>query len=358
MLSRRQILIGLGASLAGPRAFAGTLGGQARAISLAVEGQQVVGLPLIWERSLGLVLDQDGRLWKVDPGELESPRDAGPYQPATAEEVRGRLAAQLGNSFTIQQTPHYLVATGRGIDSHWAGTVERLNAHFRAYFAKRGISLRRGRFLKIAIITSSEAEMLRIAAAVGDETRDGYLGLYSQMSNRVYLYDHGETQGGVSATVRHEIAHQSAFNAGLHPRLTDTPLWVIEGVGTLFESPALGQGSGASLRERAGTVYPSAFKERFEDPVALGDSMAELIGSDALFERDPDAAYSLSWALTFYFTERWAGAYDRYLGRLGQLKPLAAFSAPQRMHEFTRIFGTDLRRIANDVAALVDASMA
>ena len=37
-------------------------------------------------------------------------------------------------------------------------------------------------------------------------------------------------------TIIHEAAHQTAFNTGVHTRCGDSPRWLVEGLGTMFEA--------------------------------------------------------------------------------------------------------------------------
>ena len=41
------------------------------------------------------------------------------------------------------------------------------------------------------------------------------------------------------ATIIHEATHQMAFNTGVHNRFAPTPVWLAEGLGTMFEAPGV-----------------------------------------------------------------------------------------------------------------------
>lgn len=64
-------------------------------------------------------------------------------------------------------------------------------------------------------------------------------GYYSITSNRMVLYDRPLTEAAWfsnSTVIMHEATHQLAFNVGIHQRLSQTPLWVAEGLASLFEA--------------------------------------------------------------------------------------------------------------------------
>ena len=96
---------------------------------------------------------------------------------------------------------------------------------------------------------------------VGDASHS-IVGYYNQLTNRITTYDitgsdstdttasqsshsvgvkilQNPRASSLIATLVHEATHQLAFNAGLHVRLSPTPVWLSEGIATYFETPDL-----------------------------------------------------------------------------------------------------------------------
>ena len=142
-------------------------------------------------------------------------------------------------------------------------------------------------------------------------------------------------------TIIHEAAHQSAFNTGVHGRFGDAPRWVIEGLGTMFEARGVWQSrSHPRLSDRVN-------RERLENYRRYAarrpkDALAQLISSDRYFSSDPEGAYAEAWALSFYLCEREPRQYMEYLAKTAALPSFGTYKSPQRLQDFTAVFGNDL----------------
>jgi len=67
-----------------------------------------------------------------------------------------------------------------------------------------------------------------------------------------------------------------------------------------------------------------------------------LIASDRVFSTDPDGAYAESWALSFFLMESMPKKYIEYLGKTAARPTFADYKGPQRLEDFTGVFGPDL----------------
>jgi hypothetical protein len=78
-----------------------------------------------------------------------------------------------------------------------------------------------------------------------------------------------------------------------------------------------------------------------------------LIASDKLFESDVITAYAESWALTFYLAETQPREYSEYLRKTAARPDFATYTGPQRIADFTSIFGDDWRMLDVRVARFI-----
>ena len=64
--------------------------------------------------------------------------------------------------------------------------------------------------------------------------------------------------------------------------------------------------------------------------------------SDRIFGLNPFGAYSESWALTFYLAEKYPAKYVQYLSKIAARKPFSKYPGPERLQDFTEVFGDNL----------------
>ena len=189
----------------------------------------------------------------------------------------------------------------------------------------------------------------------------GSLGVYMPTTNRIYLYDATRGQGKADpawqenlATIMHEAAHQTAFNCGIHNRGAETPYWIAEGLGGLFEA----KGIYSTFKNPRKKDRVNAGRLRSFQRLVKNDAqqwLTEVIGSDQLFRRDPTRAYATAWALTFYLSERKPREYIRYLKIVAENKPLAEYGPADRMRDFTKVFGKDFEGLTVGLTRYMDA---
>jgi hypothetical protein len=222
------------------------------------------------------------------------------------------------------------------------------------YYKVRGIKVRRAPLPFVAIVLRTEAEYLRYMSRRVKVDVSGSLGVYLDSTNRIYLYDvtAGEERSEDwyvnHETIIHEAAHQTAFNIGVQRRFGACPLWVSEGIGTLFEAPGVWDSHRfPELEDRVNDKYLKIFRQEVDDSNAL-ETIKNLIASDRIFDHHPMTAYATAWAMTFYATERQPQQYARYLERLYQRAAFNMYSSEKRMSDFKAEFG-DVSRFAADV---------
>lgn len=304
-------------------------------------GRLQQGLPLVELTHELLVIGRDGWMHAIDPRQPESQVRplAEPYAPASAPELRNQLQAEFGRDFEVLSTANFIVVQPRGRGERWARLFEQSHRGFVSYMSKRGVRVRQGRFPMIAIVFPDADAMYHEFKRLNiDVTR--VAGLYSADSNRVMTHDGGHLEK-IATTVRHEAAHQSAFNSGVHSRVNDTPRWISEGVGQMFEPASMTDPQRSNrLADRVNDDCLQYLRREFgEDTSALSEAVMQLVGDDAMFE-DPkriDDAYAVCWAMMFYLAERDPAAFAEILNHTATRPPFQPYTRSQRLRDFEQI---------------------
>jgi len=330
-------------------------------VEITLNGQQRTGHVFSHDRTHAWFLERDGRLENIPLAEVTDYKVLGTYRPWNAVELRDRLTRELGRSFSVTTTGHYVVATAHGVGNNYAPLFEDLYRQFVVTFAARGFKITNPEFPLVAIVFPDEAGFYNYCQSEGIQPQPGLRGYYLPTSNRVALYDTaaaGQTsRAGLDATIIHEAVHQVAFNTGLHSRTGTNPKWVVEGLATAFEVANLRENNRTlPVQSRANT---SRLKWLQASPSARPSlQLTDLISQDTRFAQATLDAYSDAWALTFYLLENRSADYTAYLKRLAQRDPRAEYSPEARLADFQLCFGRDVsllesrvQRMLNDLAA-------
>lgn len=267
----------------------------------------------------------------------------------TAGQAKNQLQAELGKGFDLATTQrHFVVAMPAGQKDFWSPRFEEFYNSFALYFSVRGIKLREPGEPLVVIVFPSQREFARYAIAEQVPSVNGILGYYSPKTNRVAMYDVGagsksdEAWAMNAETLLHELAHQIAFNTGVHSRSGLTPRWLCEGLGTLFE--AKGVWKSRSYPNKADRLNTARLRDYRQYAAKAKDSIVtQLIESDKWFEQDASLAYAYSWAITFYLTETQPRKYSDYLQLTAKRATSSGHSKAERLKDFTSVFGADLK---------------
>ena len=326
--------------------------GPARAmLELNLGGQKIEGTPLAWDSRLVYLLGRDGRLWGFDPDKVADYRvTSSRFRSYSVSEFRAVLLRELGREYEVSGTSHYLVAHRRGQRDKWAGRFENLYRSFVHYFSVRGLKVTQPPFPLIGVVCRTQREFQQYAAKQGVTATAGVLGFYSPDSNRIVLYDMGIGEDSPywqqnASVIIHEATHQTAFNTGIHSRYTPPPLWLAEGLATMFEAPGVydsryhtGQG------DRINRARLSDFR-RLVVPQHRPEMLRALVASDRPFQISPVRAYAEAWALSFYLVETQPRNYAKYVALSAQRPPFSEYTAAQRTADFTAVFGENWRML-------------
>jgi hypothetical protein len=314
-----------------------------------VDGRALEGKPLDWNAEQMLLLGRDGRLYQFNPKLAKDAKKTSPsFVGNTAAEMKTALQQEFDNRFEVSTTRHYVVVHPRGERDQWAERFEELYNRFGHYFRVRGFSLEEPPYPLVAIVFRDQDEYFRYAAASGTPMRPGTLGHYDPQSNRVFLFDITASSPGAdwsenAETIIHEATHQTAYNVGVHRRFADEPRWLVEGLATMFEAPGVWNARYDHTqvdrvnRNRLAGFHDYLAKRR--QPGAL----ASLLSSDTAFRSDPEGAYAEAWALSFYLSETQPRLYAEYLATTTRQPIFRDYPAVERMADFERIFGSDLK---------------
>ena len=310
------------------------------------------GLPLVDLAQEMIVLGRDGRLVSLDPENDDRIRRVeGKYEPTSATELRNELQAEFGRNFEVVATNNFLVVQPKGRGSRWPDLFEQSHRSFTTYMSRRGVKVREGRFPMVAVVFPDQGAMYDEFERM-DIDMSRVAGIYSNESNRVLTHDGGHLSL-IAQTVRHEAAHQSAFNSGIHSRVTDTPKWITEGIGQVFESPGMGARRASQVRDRVNDDSMRLIKAKLHgrNEVHFDKTLLQLIGDDQLFENDRtvDKAYAVSWAMMFYLAERQPKDFARLLNFTSSRPPFRKYTRQQRISDFETIIGVQSLEFSNRV---------
>ena len=319
-------------------------------------GKKQTGMALVDLAHQMIVLGRDGTLHSLDPSKPNSvSRQQGKYVPMSGAELRNQLRAEYGKRFEVVATKNFLVVQPKDRGDRWPRLFEQSHRSFVTYMSKRGVKVRTGRFPMVAVVFPDERAMYAEFKRK-DINVSRVAGVYSNNSNRVMTHDGGHLKL-IAATVRHEAAHQSAFNSGIHSRVSDTPKWITEGVGQMFENPIMTRSGPARNRVNSDSMRLIKSKLSGSSESKFYDSVVHLVGDDMLFENDRtvDRAYAVSWAMMFYLAERQPKDFAKMLNFTARRPPFREYEKVARIKDFERITGLELFEFSKRVKWYVDS---
>lgn len=319
-------------------------------VELKLVGRTLVGKPLEWSEENIYLLDRSGWLHEFPPSDVTGYKAVSNYfSPYTPSEFRAMLLRALGSGYRVTGTTHYLVAHPSHLGAEWAERFERLYRSFVQFFSVRGFQLRKPEFLMTGIVCRDLKDFHAYSKAAENISATGFEGYYSLISNRIALYMSQSHAMGqdldplVHSVIIHEATHQTAYNTGVHNRFCPPPLWVCEGLATMFEAPGVYDSSKYRSRsDRINRLRYDHYKQAVL-PNQTPELLKAMVVSDELFNRHPLAAYAFAWAYSFYLMETHPRKYQEYLAITASGKPFSIPTPKQRLDDFVRVFGSDWR---------------
>jgi hypothetical protein len=360
-------------------AFAASSALGAPLIELTTAGKPVQGRQLASSKKFCFLIDIDGRLIQVPLNTVTDFRMVEPeFKGRPLMEVKKALSAELGSSFEVAIRGMYVVAAPRGKADHFASLFDQTAREFLQYLRIRKFKVTDPDLPLIAVVYPTREQF--VAQCAKDSVNAGRTirGYYDQRSNRVSLYDDPleealaaaaaklEPRHGIASpretksvakqveanskatdsttmsreTAMHEAIHQLAFNSGLHSRLGNNPIWVVEGLAMQFE-----RGRDGYVKTKTSQRVSVPRLENFETyrkKNRQGGALAQMIASDEGFKSRPLDNYGEAWLFTNYLIETRAQKFGWYLQTLAARNPLDAYPEEERLRDFQANFGDDL----------------
>ncbi|QDT60198.1 hypothetical protein SV7mr_27160 [Stieleria bergensis] len=276
-------------------------------VRFTANSRQQLGTVLLNLADQAIVLGRDGQLHTLQGQQATTIQaEKGTFSAIDALELKTQLAKEFGSGFEVQLTQHFVIVQPKNRGSHWPDLFERSHRSFLHYMTKRNVNIRSGRFPMVAVVMPDQAAMYGELAKMG-LTAKRVAGVYARESNRVITHDGGH-RSMVESTLRHEAAHQSAYNFNVHSRVNVTPRWITEGLGQMFEPQSMATPiAGHVWRDRVNHECVDYLNTMVKDSdtQGLAEAMNDLVGSDEMFANPKTTvyAYSLAWAMMFYLAE-------------------------------------------------------
>jgi hypothetical protein len=332
---------------------------QPEVVELNTGRETLVGLQLVKASNLYLLLATDGQLHQLPgpPSKAAVRSIASPFTPDSAATMRGKLIREFGPTMEVLATKHFLVVQPKGRGKHWPEMFENLHRRFTHQMRLRGVDVRTGRFPMVAVVlpdrASLQAELDRQKISGGN-----IAGVYLTSSNRVYTFD-GGLNASTAAVIRHEAAHQSAFNCNVHSRLNETPKWISEGLGMMFEPAAMSNGSASdrgNTTERMNADAVALLRTRYADGTrSLSSDLRRLISGDEMFQSPSEIvdAYALAWMVMYFLSERKPSQFAALMNHTAARPAFESYSPESRVADFNRIIGRSIEDIVVDIRAFM-----
>lgn len=347
--------------------------GSERLIRVTDSDSAYTGKIVALNRAHCTLMDRQGRLVELDVPKLTGmQRLSDRFRPDSVSAFRTALTTEFGHRYEVSGTTHYLVCAPRGQADKYAALFESIYRDVEQFYRVRGFRVAKPDVPLVAVVFASQKEF--IAYCVKDKVppNPGLQGYYSLVSNRVALFDTAGAirsaatdpsqiridsdssqavalsgiTGQTASTIVHETIHQVGYNIGIHTRLGETPLWMVEGMATVLEPSAMrNRRSNQPSDKRVNPERYEWFQKRYR-PQRPAGALARLIASDDLFKQQTLSAYSEAWALTFFLLENPARRRNlaSYLLKVAGRDPSKGYPAKERLRDFQSVFG-DIARL-------------
>ncbi len=325
------------------------------------------------------LMDREGQLIHLNVSGLTSFEKIGPrYQPYATSQLRDDLQKEF-SGYEVSGTTHYLVCGPSGRSNRYAQLFEDIYRDVEQFYRVRGFGVQAPEVPLIAIVFRTQREFVDYCIRDKVTPSPTLMGYYSLKTNRVALFDderlvsnaHSQSvadpqmdhsinafsgiSGETANTIIHETTHQVGYNIGIHSRLAETPIWVVEGLATVLEPSGMRNSTGRKLTsERINDERISWFTKRHRPTRTMGN-LAKIVASDQFFYRQTLNSYSESWAFTFFLLENPSRRKDlvTYLQIVGKRDPADAYTGKQRLADFQSAFG-DISRLEIEFIRFMD----
>ena len=335
----------------------GTGNGRPPILAVRLLDHTAFGVPIGLFADQTMLMRSDGTIQRIRNSDIVQQTILNDrFHPMERNEFAQQLLAEFGRNYLVKSDNPYLIVARSEPMEAWSKRFRSLHHAFKHYCITHAIPTREIEFPLVAVVFGSRSEFLRYANSSGIKIPEHCVGYYFSDSNRILLYESADASTqATQTTICHEATHQLAFNMGLHQRRAATPLWLIEGLATMFESPLL---SGLQSREGK-SLWPASRQATWlalsKRPESVQRLVAGLIHNDLAFESDFQNAYTIAWAMTAYLSQRNSQQFGPYLQSVGNLPPFQDYGAAQRVTDFQSAFGKDTRLLTNKIIKYLES---
>jgi hypothetical protein len=308
-----------------------------------------------------VLLEDDQQILHIIPGESIAEQTVlSEVDPLTPKQLGQKTVASLPDGFSFITTRHYLICYNTSIGyARWsAALLERLFTGFHAFWSQAGLEVRQPEQPLVVIIFSNRNDYKRAAEKEVGDASHSIVGYYNQLTNRITTYDitgsdsndpttrqssssagnlilRNPQASSLIATLVHEATHQLAFNAGLHVRLSPTPVWLSEGIATYFETPDLTNSRGWQSIGAINEARLELILKQFTPGL-----ISRFIVEDEPFHNPDEAliAYAHAWALVSFLETMRREDFCAYIAHFNKKGPLELDTPAERLSAFKNAF--------------------
>ena len=311
-----------------------------------------------------VLLEDDQQILHIIPGESIAQQTVlSEVDPLTPKQLGQKIVASLPDGFSFITTRHYLICYNTSVGyARWsAALLERLFTGFHAFWSQAGLEVRQPEQPLVVIIFSNRNDYKRAAEKEVGDASHSIVGYYNQLTNRITTYDitgsdsndpttrqssssagnlilRNPQASSLIATLVHEATHQLAFNAGLHVRLSPTPVWLSEGIATYFETPDLTNSRGWQSIGAINEARLELLLKQFTPGL-----ISRFIIEDEPFHNPDEAliAYAHAWALVSFLATMRREDLCAYIAHFNKKGPLELDTPAERLSEFKNAFHSE-----------------
>jgi len=342
------------------------------------------------------LIDRFGAMIHLPLSQVQSFKVVGEsFRSSSTGEFRQALLQEFRTGYEIQNSSHYIVVGRKGRVKAYASLFEEIYRQVESFYSLRGFETTAPDVMLVAIVFRTQEEFKEYCGKDQVLWSDELRGYYSLKTNRVALYEESDAGGSLTSTslrsrskeqsamksataasvkkpdspfsvmlanvagatantIVHETTHQVGYNIGIHSRLGETPLWVIEGLATVLEAPGVRTRGKSSTDQKINSERLNWFSDEYQSRRQPGD-LAKMIAADDMFRNQALDAYSNAWAFTWFLTESPARArmFVAYLHTLSTRDPLKVYSPEDRLKDFQSVFG-DIARMEVEYLRAMD----
>lgn len=359
-------------------------------LEFVLKDRKIQGKVEVLGQSSCWLLERDGRMNRLSLKDVKSfHRVDAKFRPYRAAEMRDSLRREFGKEYEVAGSGCYLVCAPRGRAKQYAELFDSIYRTFRVNFGARGFQLSSPEFPLVAVVLKNRNRFFAYQKQDGVRVNGQLLGYYHPTSNRVALFESGNSvaantqtswsapslvppsltpsavgpfgafatiQSSLEDTIIHEATHQVAFNTGLHSRIGKNPRWIVEGLATVFEADGVRERGGSGTRTAKLRINRGRFIgfQNFVQKRRKQDSLEAFVASDDMLSRAPLDFYAQSWALSFYLMETRSRQYATYLKTIAARDPLKPYGKSARVADFQEAFGKDLAWLETGFLRFID----